>query len=320
LITRRAALAAAIAAAAARPAAADEPPPGPSFGLGPDRLILLGTKGGPAVRGDAAMPSSQLLIWNNTPYLIDAGYGTTLRLVEAHFPLPQLRTLFITHNHSDHNLEAAILPYNAWAVGLKTPVDIYGPDGIEAVVSHGLEANRFDIETRIADEGRPDLFGLVHAHRYAEGPVFTGGGVTVTALRNEHPPIHDSFALKFDFGGFKIVFSGDTHYFPPLAAFANGADVLVHEVAYEPALRRLAARSPNADTLLSHLRNAHTMAEDVGRVAAAAGVKTLVLSHLTPGDDPAITPADWIGAVRGGGYAGTIILGHDLLEIRLPQN
>lgn len=164
--------------------------------LGPDRLVLLGNKGGPSIRFYAPSPSSNLLVWKGVPYIIDAGYGATFKLVEAGFPLGALKTIFITHNHSDHNLEAGILPYNAWAISLKTPVDIYGPPGIEGVVKGAMDANTFDIETRIDDEGKPDLRKLVTAHPIGEGEVMKNADVTVTALRVKHPPIVDAFAFK----------------------------------------------------------------------------------------------------------------------------
>ena len=284
--------------------------------LGPNRLVLLGNKGGPSIRAYAPSPSSNLLVWDGVPYVIDAGYGATFKLVEAGFPLPALRTIFITHNHSDHNLEAGMLPYNAWAVGLKTPVDVYGPPGIADVVGGTWMSENFDIDTRMKDEGRPDLRKLVTTHVYGEGEVMRDGNVVVTALRVKHPPITDAFAFKFSFPGKTIVFSGDTTYFPPLADFAKGADVLVHEVAYEPALRALAQRNPNAATMLDHLKAAHTMTEDVGRIATAAGVKTLVLNHFVPADDKSITEALWREAVAKT-FAGNIVVGHDLLTIPL---
>ena len=85
------------------------------------------------------------------------------------------------------------------------------------------------------------------------------------------------------------MFSGDTAYFPPLAAFAKGADILVHEVMYGPALEDLVRRNPNAATLMAHLKASHTLTDDVGRIATEAGVKTLVLSHLVPADAAGMT-------------------------------
>jgi ribonuclease BN (tRNA processing enzyme) len=284
--------------------------------LGRDRLVLLGTKGGPRVTAYAPTPSSNLIVHRNVPYVIDAGYGVTLKLVEAGLPLPALRYIFITHHHSDHNLELGPLLYNSWATGLRKAVDAYGPAGIEALLDAYWQSERFDIDIRIADEGRPDLRKLVRVHTYAEGPVFADADVKVTALRNVHPPITESYALKFELGGKTVVFSGDTAYFPPLAEFAKGADMLIHEVMYGPALEALVQKNPNAATLMAHLKASHTLTEDVGRIAAAAQVKTLVLNHFVPGDDKSVTPEVWTDAVRKT-FAGNIVVGRDLLELPL---
>ena len=127
-------------------------------------------------------------------------------------------------------------------MGLKTPIDAYGPAGMKQLAQGFWDAYQFDIETRMADEGRPDLRKLVNAHEYAEGEVLKTEKVRVSALRNVHPPIKESFALKFEFPGKTIVFSGDTAYLPPLAQFARGADILMHEVMLLPAIEFIVAR------------------------------------------------------------------------------
>ena len=285
--------------------------------MGPNRLVLLGTKGGPAIRaGYRPSPSANLIVYDGVPYVIDTGYGVSFKLVEAKFPLPALRYVFITHHHSDHNAEFGLLMNNAWAIGLKTQVDAYGPAGMHQLTDGFWQAYRFDIETRMVDEGRPDLRKLVNVHEYTEGPVMAGAGVKVTALRNLHPPITESFALKFEFPGTTIVFSGDTAYFPPLAEFARGADILVHEVMYAPAMEELMRRTPNAPTLLAHLKASHTLTDEVGRIASQAGVKKLVLNHLVPADDPKVTQQVWIDAVRAT-WNGDLVVAHDLMEIAL---
>jgi ribonuclease BN (tRNA processing enzyme) len=285
--------------------------------LGPNRLVTLGTRGGPAIRtGFFPSPSANLIVYDNVPYVIDTGYGVSFKLVEAKFPLPALRHVFITHHHSDHNAEFGLLLYNAWATGLRAGVDAYGPAGMQQLMQGFWDAYRFDIDTRMADEGRPDLRKLVHVREHGEGAVMAADGVTVTALRNVHPPITESFALKFEFPGKTVVFSGDTAYFPPLADFARGADVLVHEVMYAPALEELVRRNPNAATLMAHLKASHTLTDEVGRIATQAGVKTLVLNHFVPADDPRLTEQAWADAVRPT-FAGNLVVAKDLLEIRL---
>ena len=281
-----------------------------------DRLVLLGTKGGPRITGYAPSPTGSLLVHEGVPYVVDAGYGVSFKLVEAGIPLNTLRYVFITHHHSDHNLDLGPLLYNAWACGLRSEIALYGPAGTTSLIRAYWESNRFDIETRIADEGRPDLRKLVTVHEFGEGPVFANADVEVTALRVVHPPVTETYALKFAFAGKTVVFSGDTAYFPPLAAFAQGADCLVHEVMYGPALERLVQRNPNAASLMAHLMASHTLAEDVGRIASAAGAKKLVLNHFVPGDDTSLTDRDWLDAVRTT-FPGDIALGRDMLEIAL---
>jgi len=178
---------------------------------------------------------------------------------------------------------------------------------------------KFDIDTRIADEGRPDLRKLVAAHDVVvEGArpvlVLQNDDVKITAITVRHPPIKHAYAYRFDTKDRSIVISGDTTYAPELAGFAQGADVLVHEVMYLPGLEAILKRVPNATTLREHLLASHTVPEDAGKIAAAAGVKTLVLSHLVPGDDPSITDEMWTAGVREH-FKGRVVVGADLMEI-----
>ena len=284
--------------------------------LGPDRLVLLGTRGGPLVTGPAPTPSANLIVFRGRPYVVDTGYGVTLKLLAAGVPLSAIGVIFVTHHHSDHNLELGPLISNAWLAGLSTPVDVYGPRGLTALLQGWWAANRFDIKTRMADEGRPDPRRLTRPHEFREGLVVRAEGVRVTALRNRHPPVAESFALKFELGDRTVVFSGDTAYFPPLAAFARGADILVHEVLYGPALDAMVARRPNAERLKASILSHHTLAADVGRIATEAGVGTLVLNHFVPGDDAALTEAVWREAVAGT-FRGRVVVGRDLLALPL---
>ena len=199
--------------------------------------------------------------------------------------------MFITHHHSDHNAEFGLLLYNSWATGLNHPIDAYGPAGLKQLTSGFWQAYQFDIETRMADEGRPDLRKLVNVHEYTEGPVMSAGNLKVTALRNQHPPITDSFALKFEFPGKTIVFSGDTAYFPPLAAFAKGADILIHEVMYAPALEELLGRNPNAKTLMSHLQASHDTGITAPLMSAASRPRPASRNSCSITSSPPTPPA-----------------------------
>jgi ribonuclease BN (tRNA processing enzyme) len=178
-----------------------------------------------------------------------------------------------------------------------------------------FDYQKFDIDTRIVDEGRVDPRKLVGLHEFGRaGMVMQNDEVKVTSCRVRHPPVTQSYAYRFDAKDRSIVISGDTAYAPELAEFAKGANVLVHEVMYLPGIEALLKRLPNAKRLREHLMAAHTLPEDVGRLAAQAGVATLVLSHFVPGDDPTITDEQWSEGVRKH-FKGEIIVGKDLLEI-----
>jgi ribonuclease BN (tRNA processing enzyme) len=279
------------------------------------RVILLGTKGGPRVGESGRSNPSTLVLINDVPYVIDCGYGTSRQLLAAGVSLNRLRYIFITHHHSDHNLEYGTLFYNSWITGLPARVDAYGPTGLEKMTRDFFNYMKFDIDTRIVDEGRPDPRNLISAHDFnKQGVVLVNDDVKVSAALVRHPPIKQAYAYRFDAKDRSVVISGDTAYAPELAEFAKGADVLVHEVMYLPGVEAMVRRLPNATRLRAHLLAAHTVSEDVGRIAAQAGVKTLVLSHFVPGDDPSITDDQWAQDARKH-FKGQIIVGKDLMEI-----
>lgn len=284
-----------------------------------DRVTLLGTKGGPAIYPGATvrMPTATLVEIAGQRIVVDCGLGVTRALVGTGMHLRDLASVVVTHLHSDHYLELGPLIHTAWTAGLKTPVAVYGPAGLAACWEAFLRSMAFDIETRIADEGRPELAALVHLHTIGEGVLAEIGDVAVSAIRNAHPPITDSYAVKLEAGGKAVVLSGDTAPFDGMADFARGADLLVHEAMIAEGVDRLVARVGNGERLKAHLESSHTDAVDVGRLAVQAGVRALALNHLIPVDDPAIGRDDWEREVRTGGYAGPLHVGRDGMVIGL---
>jgi ribonuclease BN (tRNA processing enzyme) len=309
LITRRAffAGAAVLAWAAALPRAT-------AAQTGRTRLILLGTGGGPRPRKESSA-AAQVIISNGAAYVVDCGDGVARQLVFAGVPLPTLRHIFLTHQHSDHNADYGNLMWLAWASGLATRVDSWGPPPLEKMTKLFFEMNADDINSRIGNEGRAPLVPLVHPHDIrSAGLVMRDDNVTVTAALVDHPPVVPAFGFRFDAVDRSIVISGDTGPSENLVKLAKGADVLVHSALFVPAVDRLVARVPNASALKASIIAHQTSAEDAGRTAQAAGVKTLVLSHLVPADDPEVTERMWIDAARTH-FQGSVIVGKDLLEI-----
>jgi ribonuclease BN (tRNA processing enzyme) len=278
------------------------------------RLILLGTGGGPRPRKNV-MSTAHVIIANDVPYVVDCANGVPRQLVLAGVALAEVRHVFVTHHHSDHNADYGNLLLLAWASGLRTRVDTWGPPPLEKMTRLFFEMSAPDIDVRIADEGRVPLVPLIHPHEITQdGPVMQDENVKVTAARVEHPLVADAFAYRFDAPDRSIVISGDTHRSDNLVKLARGADVLVHEAMWVPGVDRLVAFSPNATTLKKHIIDSHTPVEEVGQVATAAGVKTLVLSHLVPADDERLTDQMWIDLARAH-FKGQIIVAKDLLEI-----
>lgn len=281
-----------------------------------NRLVLLGCKGGPAIRPGGPWPSSSLLEIGGRSIVVDCGLGVTRGLADAGVSLKALDLIFITHLHSDHVLELGPLIHTAWTAGLATPVTVFGPLGTGLYWQHFCQAMAFDIDIRIVDEGRPDIRDMVSIVEFGEGLVLEEGGLGVSALRVDHPPVTDCLALRFDHAGKSVVFSADTTFFPPLADFAKGADILVHEAMLEQGIERLVAKTGNGARLREHLLASHSFAGEAGRIASDAGVKRLVLNHLIPADDAEIGEADWTTAVRKT-WAGDLTIARDGLVVEL---
>jgi len=277
-------------------------------------LILLGTGGGPRPR-QSSMSTAQVIIANDVPYVVDCANGVSRQLVLAGVALAKVRHVFVTHHHSDHNADYGNLLLLAWASGLRTRVDTWGPPPIERITRLFFEMSAPDMDVRIADEGRVPLVPLIHPHELTQdGPVMQDENVKATAARVEHPLVADAFAYRFDARDRSIVISGDTHRSDNLVKLARGADVLVHEALWVPGVDRLVAFNPNATTLKKHIIDSHTPVEEVGQVAAAAGVKTLVLSHLVPAEDDRLTDQMWVD-LASVHFKGRIIVAKDLMEI-----
>jgi ribonuclease BN (tRNA processing enzyme) len=273
------------------------------------RLVLLGTAGGPTPKATRAAPAQAILIGDRT-YIVDCGNGVARQLVLAKVPLTSIRHVFLTHLHSDHAADYGTLLLLAWGDALTTTVDTWGPPPLERVTKLFLEMSEPDLNVRERDEGRPHLPSLVHPHEVRDtGVVMRDDRVTVRAAVVEHPLMPLAFAYRFDCPDRSIVFSGDTRPSPALVGLAKGADVLVHEVLLPD---RLPSTMPAP--VRAHVLASHTSAEDVGHVAADAGVKLLVLSHFVPSSGPAIPDEAWIGPARRH-FTGRIVAGRDLQEL-----
>jgi ribonuclease BN (tRNA processing enzyme) len=308
--------------AAILPALAVFPSTSRAAGAGATKLIILGSMGGPSV-GRARYMTSHVLLHGGAAHVVDCGYGVTEQLVRAGVRLQDIRDIFITHHHPDHNIELGTLIYFAWYAGLEAPLDLYGPPPLKQIAGDYLKAMKPDVDIWLEDIGHKPM-GPVTAHELASaGPVLQTPEMKVTCALVNHPPVVPALAYRFDFPDRSIVFSGDTTPVESVARLARGADVLVHEALFLEAMREEAAGAVNRttggsaiaadrDKLFAHLLRSHTSPEDAGRIAAEAGVKTLVLSHIVP--ITGITDEQW-KAAAGKHFKGEIIVARDLMVI-----
>ena len=260
------------------------------------------------------MPTSSLIQIDGHDIVLDCGLGVTRGLTAQGLRLQDLKTIIITHLHSDHYLELGPLLHTAWTCGLKEKVNIYGPAGLAPYWQHFLASMTFDIDLRQEDEGRPALATLAELHTIDSGPIFKLDGIQVSALRNNHPPIEETYAISIQAADKKVVFSGDTHPFDGFVEFAAGADLLVHEAMLAEGVERIIERVGMGERLRKHLHSSHTLAEDAGRIASEAGVGVLALHHLVPCDDPVLVREDWERAARQH-WDGPLHIGRDGLQI-----
>jgi ribonuclease BN (tRNA processing enzyme) len=265
------------------------------------QIITLGTRGGPLPSKGRAQ-SSNLLVVNGTLYLIDAGDGATRRIVQAGHDFRKVGKVFITHPHSDHTAGLATLLVSAWEYQRREPIDIYG-GGVEALVEGAIAYLTPNAEIRWAEGKKIVMSDVFHGHDVGSGLIFQDANVKVTAVENTHfnfpqgsPPYgkYKSFSYRFDTPGRSIVFTGDTGPSDALTELAKGADVLVTEVTLTDDVIEVfkrtgawQAKTPDEQAgWIRHMHEEHVTPEDVGRMAAKAGVKSVVLTHLSPTVDP----------------------------------
>lgn len=271
-------------------------------------LTLLGT-GCPNVDPNRMGPS-QLIRHDGHALLIDCGSGVTQRMVSAGFNCREIDAVLLTHLHSDHLVDLYQLISTSWQRGRDRPQRIYGPAGTRRFVEGTMELWKHELEGRIAHEARGSTAALdTEIVEFTEGEVLRLGDLTVEAVEVNHQPVNNAFGFICKTPEETIVLSGDTTYCPPLIQAARGADLLVHEVFIHREFKEI----PGVRTreTIANVGSYHTASDVVGKVAAEAGVKGLVLSHFAPThfDKQAL-----LDEVRRD-YGGFLAIGEDLMKI-----
>lgn len=269
-------------------------------------ITLLGT-GNPRPTIKRFGPST-LVQAGDQNLLFDCGRGATIRL--AQLKVDRVDVLFLTHLHSDHTVGIPDLWLTGWVMGRKTPFRVRGPAGTQEMMAHLEQAYAFDIHVRRdVDEKRPAAGVEVQAKDIEQGVVYESGGVKVTAFTVDHGPVKPAFGYRIDYGGHSVVLSGDTRYSENLIRFAQGTDVLIHEVI-DPEAYAALPNSYSAEEKARVIAH-HTTPEEAGRVFTKVAPKLAVYSHIVPPEVP-----DLVAHTRKT-YSGRLEVGEDLMTIEI---
>ena len=202
------------------------------------KVVLLGSGVGPLVNLQQ-FGASTLIEAGSERFLFDCGRGATIRLTQVGVPIGSISRLFLTHLHSDHVIQIPDLLLTGWVGGgRRVPFEVWGPEGTRDMMDHILQAFAFDIHMRRdVDEKAPGDGIKVVSHDITQGIVFDEQGVKVTAFLVDHGPVAPAFGYRVDYRGHSVALSGDTRVSENLIRFAQGVDVLVHEVVDADAVR-----------------------------------------------------------------------------------
>jgi ribonuclease BN (tRNA processing enzyme) len=294
------------------------------------RVITLGTLAGPAPKAHRAQ-SSNLLIANDTLYVIDTGDGVTRRLAKARINIPEIGTIFLTHHHADHTAGLGTLMSIAWMQGRTAPINVYGPPGTQQLVDAAVQFFTLSSEIRIAERGRMAYIAEVFSgHDVSTGVVYQDSNIKVTAAENSHFVLlegsasqkYKSYSYRFETPDRVIVFTGDTGPIESVTELAKGADLFIAEANSMDDRKQAMINDGSWQTMSEHDRvrvlakaaQGHLSPEAVGRMATRANVKTVVLTHLTYRPPPNTENYEpWADEVRAH-FSGKVLIANDLME------
>ena len=291
------------------------------------RLITLGTGGGPPPRAHQAQ-SSNLLTVNGTHYVIDAGDGVARRIAKAGINVRDIGIIFITHHHDDHTAGLGTLMSVAWDNQRTSPINVYGPPPTEALVKAAVQYYGISAEIRIADGGRSiPIAQIFNGHDVGTGSIYQDTNIKVSAVQNSHFDFHKgpasgkhkSYSYRFETPDRVIVFTGDTGASEAVTELAKNADLLVTETSsFEERMKGMIASGQwqamtpaEQEGITRQATQGHMTLEIIGKMAARANVKAVVLSHLSPRADGNYMP--WALEVKKH-FAGQVLVAKDLME------
>ena len=233
-----------------------------------------------AYPGPGEASSCYLLEAEGTRILLDCGSGA-LALLQASIPLYSIDAVILSHYHADHLADLGCLQYAA-----RIEMDLKKRTKPLLVFGHGESP----------ESAKLGYLEFASGSVYGRESVLNLGPFSFTFAPTVHPD--PCFAIRASCAGKSLVYTGDAGPTPGLADFAAGADLLLSESSLYDDYR---GKIPG-----------HLSAGEAGGLAAAAGVRTLVLTHLPHYGDHALLLAQ-ARAV----FSGTVLLARRGLVLEL---
>lgn len=292
--------------------------------------VTLGTGGGPVMRVERSQPANALVVGKSI-YLFDVGNGVLRQLAAAKLNLEDVHAVFISHQHIDHNADIGLVLISRWLWNNYSPLPVIGAPGTVSLVHDVLAGYHATELAPITDVGppKPSLSSTVRVEDI--GPtttepvlVFQDANIKVWAVTNTHyhfpagsaeQSFSRSYSFRIEAPGRTIVYTGDTGPAQSVQKLAEGADLLVSEVIDADRIVAKLKRANYPAAVLSakikHMQEDHLTPADVGALAAGAGVKEVVLTHIVPGDDGESDLSSYIDAVSDK-FKGQVHLAKDV--------
>jgi len=248
--------------------------------------------------------------------LFDCGRGCTSRLAQVNPKLVSgITDLFLTHLHSDHIVGVDDLWLNGWTQGRDDALRVHGPPGTTELFVNLRQAFAEDIRIRI-EKGIPaDTGGIAMAMtNIAEDTVVMDeDGVKVTAFLVDHGPVKPAFGYRIDYAERSVVISGDTKPSENLAMYAEGADVILHEVLSPKQVEYVEQKftAEQAATII----DIHTTAEQAGEIFADASPRLAVYYHTRNTAEDVVALKD----ATASKYDGQLEVAQDLMRISIGE-
>jgi ribonuclease BN (tRNA processing enzyme) len=289
--------------------------------------ITLGTIAGPVPSPTHSQPSNALVVGDNI-YIVDAGDGTVGQLTRAGESMRKVDAVFLSHLHFDHTAGLAGIIALRWQTNAPNMLTVYGPPGTKKTVEGLFAFMEHSTEGHFGVPGQK----TAPANRNVQIVEITDGSVIeledfkFTSVSNSHFSWPEgskewekfkSLSFKFELADRTIIYTGDTGPSDAVVELAKGADLYISEMMdANPIVERIKKMNPNmpdiaVKNMKKHIEDHHVNTEQVADMATRAGVKRVVITHMSPRDLGPAKMAEYVEEVKAG-YEGDVVMANDL--------